>query len=56
MIVDLVQRNIDRGLDIPDTAKELNYDKLADEMNVIIKQVRTDYNAYRLEVKKQLHI
>jgi hypothetical protein len=48
--------NIDRGLEIPDTAKELKYDKLADEMNAIIKQVRTDYIAYRTEVKKQLHI
>ena len=48
--------NIDRGLDIPDTTKELKYDQLAEEMNAKIKQVRADYIAYRTEVKKQLHI
>jgi hypothetical protein len=48
--------NIDRDLDMPDTNKELSYDKLADEMGVIIKQIRADYNVYRTEVKRQLHI
>lgn len=48
--------NIDRGLEIPDINKELDYDKLGAQLNELTNNIKIGYSKYRKEIKKQLFI
>lgn len=48
--------NIDRGLDIPDIKKELDYDKLGEKLDELISSIRLEYSKFRQAIAKQLFI